>query len=207
MMTKLALLTGVAAVGFATPGLAEAPRLVSSAIDEAQTTMLPGNVRPEAVQANSRGPVADSLVLQDMQMLLSRPDSMERELTRFIEAQQNPASPHYHHWLTAREFGERFGPASADVDLVVAWLQSHGFTVTGVQAGRTMIDFSGTAAQVREAFHTQIHNFNVRGVSHIANMTNPRVPAALAGVVGGIVSLHDFKPHTNFKPRPACDNR
>ncbi len=203
MMTKLALLTGVAAVGFATPGLAEAPRLVSSAIDEAQTTMLPGNVRPEAVQANSRGPVADSLVLQNMQMLLSRPDSTERELTRFIEAQQNPSSPHYHHWLTAREFGERFGPASADVELVVAWLQSHGFTVSGVQAGRTMIDFSGTAAQVREAFHTQIHNFNVRGVSHIANMTNPRVPAALAGVVGGIVSLHDFKPHTNFKPRPA----
>ena len=203
MMAKLALLTGVAATGFVAPGLAEAPRLVSSAVDNAQTMMLPGNVRPEAVQANNRGPVDDSLVLDHMQMLLARPDSTERELVRFIDAQQDPASPHYHHWLTAREFGERFGPASADVDTVVAWLQSQGFTVNGVQAGRMMIDFSGTAAQVRTAFQTQIHNFELAGVHHIANMTNPRVPAALAGVVRGIVSLHDFKPHTNFKPRPA----
>ncbi len=190
-------------MGFATPVWAEAPRLVSTAIDESQTTMLPGNVRPEAVLANSRGPVDDSLVLEHMQMLLSRPDITERELTRFIAAQEDPASPHYHHWLTAREFGEHFGPASADVDAVVAWLQSHGFTVNGVQTGRTIIDFSGTAAQVREAFHTQIHNLAVRGVAHIGNLTNPRVPSALAGVVAGIVSLHDFKPHTNFKARPA----
>ncbi len=203
MITKLALLTGVAAVGFAAPGLAQAPRLVSGAVDERQTTMLPGNMRPEAVAANNRGPVDDSLVLDHMQMLLSRPDSTQRELTRFIGAQQDPASPHYHHWLTAREFGERFGPASIDVDVVVAWLRSHGFTVGGVQPGRMMIDFSGTSAQVRDAFHTQIHHLNVRGVSHIANMTNPRVPAALSGVVAGIVSLHDFKPRTNFKPRPA----
>ncbi len=203
MMTRVALLTGVAAISFVTPGRAQTPRLVSSAIDEAQTTMLPGNVRPEAVLANSRGPVSDGLVLQNMQLLLSRPDSTERELTRFIGAQQDPASPHYHHWLTAREFGERFGPASADVAVVVAWLQSHGFTVNGVQTGRMMIDFSGTAAQVRDAFHTQMHKLDVGGVAHIANMTNPRVPAALAGVVAGIVSLHDFKPHTNFKSKPA----
>ncbi len=203
MMAKFALLTGVAATGFVTPGLAEAPRLVSSAVDSTQTALLPGNVRPEAVQANNRGPVDDNLMLDHMQMLLARPDSTERELTRFIAAQQDPASPHYHHWLTARQFGERFGPASADVDVVVAWLQSQGFTVNGVQAGRMMIDFSGTAAQVRTAFQTQIHNFDVAGVHHIANMTNPRVPAALASVVRGIVSLHDFKPHTNFKPRPA----
>ncbi len=203
MMAKLALLTGVAATGFTTPVLAEAPRLVSAAIDDSQTTMLPGNVRPEAVQANNRGPVDDSLMLANMQMLLTRPDSTERELTRFISAQQDPASPHYHHWLSAREFGERFGPAGADVDAVVAWLQGHGFTVNGVQAGRMMIDFSGTSAQVRDAFHTQIHNLDVGGVHHIANMTNPRVPAALAGVVAGVVSLHDFKPHTNFKPKPA----
>ena len=203
MMTRFALLAGIAAIGFATPGRAEAPRQVSGAIDESQTTMLPGNVRPEAVLANSRGPVDDSLVLQNMQLLLSRPDATERELTRFLAAQQDPASPHYHQWLTAREFGEHFGPAAADVDTVVAWLQSHGFTVNGVQPGRMMIDFSGTAAQLREAFHTQIHSLSVGGVAHIANLTNPRVPSALAGVVAGIVSLHDFRPHTNFKARPA----
>ena len=203
MLTRVALLASVAALGSATPVLAEAPRLVSSAVDEAQTTMLPGNVRPEAVLANSRGPVDDGLRLENMQLLLARPADTEHELNRFLAAQQDPASPHYHHWLTAREFGAHFGPAAADVDVVVAWLQGHGFTVSGVQAGRMMIDFSGTAAQVREAFHTQIHNLSVGGVPHIANLSNPRVPSALAGVVAGIVSLHDFRPHTNFKAKPA----
>ena len=146
MMTRFALLAGIAAIGFATPGRAEAPRLVSGAIDESQTTMLPGNVRPEAVLANSRGPVDDSLVLQNMQLLLSRPDATERELTRFLAAQQDPASPHYHQWLTAREFGEHFGPAAADVDTVVAWVQSPRVTVNGGAPRRMMLDLSGTPA-------------------------------------------------------------
>ena len=40
------------------------------------------------------------------------------------------------------------------------------------------------------------------GAAHIANMTSPsRIPAALSGVVNGVVSLHDFRPHTNYTPR------
>ena len=64
-----------------------------------------------------------------------------------------------------------------------------------------MIDFSGNAGQVRNAFHTEIHNLNVNGVAHIANMYDPRIPAALSPAVAGIVSLHDFRPHTNYQSR------
>jgi subtilase family serine protease len=39
------------------------------------------------------------------------------------------------------------------------------------------------------------------GIRHLANMSDPKIPAALADVVTGVVSLHDFRPHTNFKPR------
>ena len=56
---------------------------------------------------------------------------------------------------------------------------------------------------MRQAFQTEIHDIDVAGVHHIANMTNPRIPAALSGVVAGVVSLHDFRPHPDFKPRPA----
>jgi hypothetical protein len=41
------------------------------------------------------------------------------------------------------------------------------------------IDYSGTASQVRTAFRTEIHNFSVNGVDHIANSTDPEIPAAL----------------------------
>ncbi len=181
---------------------AEAPPLVSQAVDELQTSVMPGNVRPEAKLANDRGPVADDLRLEHMQLLLARPAETEASLVKLTDALQNPASPRYHQWLTAEQFGAEYGPALHDVQAVVGWLQGHGFSVNTVQPGRMMIDFSGTAAMVRQAFHTEIHNLDVGGVHHIANMTDPHVPAALAGVVRGVVSLHDFRPHTNFKARP-----
>ena len=56
------------------------------------------------------------------------------------------------------------------------------------------VDFSGTAGQVRSAFHTEIHNLEVNGVKHFANMSDPQIPAALEPVVAGIVSLHNFHP-------------
>jgi subtilase family serine protease len=59
----------------------------------------------------------------------------------------------------------------------------------------TLIDFSGTAGQVHGAFRTSIHNLDVNGVQHIANMSDPQIPAALAPAVVGIVSLNDFRPH------------
>jgi subtilase family serine protease len=56
-----------------------------------------------------------------------------------------------------------------------------------------VIDFAGTARQAEDAFHTQIHNLSYRGENHIANITEPSIPAALSGAVTGI-SLHDFFP-------------
>jgi len=47
--------------------------------------------------------------------------------------------------------------------------------------------------QLRSAFHTQIHKYQVSGKIHYANATDPQIPAALAPVVGGFVSLNNFR--------------
>ena len=52
------------------------------------------------------------------------------------------------------------------------------------------------AGQVRSAFRTEMHALRVNGESHIANVSDPQIPAALLPVVKGIVSLHDFRPRT-----------
>ena len=90
-----------------------------------------------------------------------------------------------------------------DVNTITSWLQSQGFTVNSVSPSRMTVDFSGNAGQVSQAFHTSIHNLNVNGKRHIANMNDPQIPAALAPAVSGIVSLHDFSPHPMKKARPA----
>jgi subtilase family serine protease len=195
-------LAGLATAALAPMARAESPAMIRQPINDLQTVGLPGNTRPEAVRANDRGPVADNMVLEHMQILLGRPEQTEKELVGFIDKLQDRTSPLYHQWLTPADFETRFGTAQRDVDQVTRWLESHGFTVHGARMGRMIIDFTGSAAQVREAFHTEIHNLDIGGVHHIANMSNPRIPAALAGVVRGIVSLHDFRPHTNFKRRP-----
>src|SRR5205807_2469414 len=105
---------------------------------------------------------------------------------------QNKSSSSYHAWLTPEEFGKQFGPADADIQAVKDWLSSSGFTEIKIGPGRTVIEFSGNAAQVRNAFHTEIHQFVVNGETHTANAADPQIPAALAPVVVGPVSLNSF---------------
>jgi subtilase family serine protease len=182
---------------------AAAPATVTGAIDENQTISLAGNTRPEARLTNDRGRLADSFALDHMQLLLKRPPATEAALVAFIDSLHDRNSPNYHQWLTAAEFAARFGPAPADIAAVSHWLGAYGLVVNGVAPGGMTIDFSGTAAGVQGAFHTEMHRLDVAGASHIANMSDPQIPAALAGVVAGVVSLNDFRPHPEYKPRPA----
>jgi subtilase family serine protease len=177
-----------------------APQIVSP-IDENNVVILAGNTRPEASPQYDRGRVADRRPLQHLQLLLNRPDAQEKSLDLLIDSQTDRQSPNYHKWLTASEFGERFGVAEQDIARIRAWLSSHGFKVEGVLPSRMVIEFSGTAGDVREAFHTEIHDLEVNGVHHIANMSDPRIPAALAPAIAGLVSLNDFRPHPLYQQR------
>lgn len=191
--TSLASLTAAAAT----------PRQITGPIDEARTILLAGNTRPEAILRNDRGAVPDQTPLLGMQLLLRRPPETQAAFDRRVAALTDRASPLYHHWLTAGETGAEYGPAPEDIATVTAWLQSHGFTINGVHPSGMVIDFSGTAGQVKSAFHTEIHRIAARFTLHIANMSDPRIPESLAPVVAGVVSLHDFMPHPNFRRRPA----
>ena len=177
------------------------PVLMTQSVDESKLVTLSGNTRPEAKKQNDRGLVADSFPMEHMLLQLKRSPEQERELLQLIDDLHNSSLPTFHHWLTAKEFGKRFGLANQDLDTITRWLQSHGFNVNVVYENGLLIDFSGTADQVRAAFHTEIHELDVKGAKHFANMSDPKIPAALAPAVAGVVSLHDFKPHTMHKPR------
>jgi subtilase family serine protease len=145
------------------------------------------------------GAVEDSLLAGRMLLLLKRSPEQEAALNDFIQAAHTPGNPSYHQWLTPEEFGRLYGPADSDIAAVTAWLQSHGLTVNQVHAGRLAIEFSGTAGQVSEAFQTQIHRYQVNGETHLANSTDPSVPAALAPVIAGLAQLNDFHPQPRLQ--------
>ena len=170
-----------------------APRILAE-VDERVLTTLHGNVHPLAQPQYDFGRASDSLPMEHMIMMLQRGSEQEQALTARIEQMHDPHSPYFHQWLTAEQIGQCYGVAQADVDKVTAWLESHGFNVEQAPAGQTAIIFSGTAGQVRAAFRTEIHQLEVRGEQHIANMTEPQVPAALAPVIAGFRSLNNFFP-------------
>ncbi len=167
------------------------PRITAQ-IDEGNLTTLRGNTHPLARPQFDQGAVADSQPIRRMLLLLQRSPEQETALRTLIDQQQSKASPNYHQWLTPQQFGQQFGAAPADIQTVTGWLQSHGFQIARVSTGGTLIEFSGTAGQVLNAFHTQIHQYIVNGEERLANSTDPQIPTAIASVVAGPVSLHNF---------------
>ena len=178
----------------------QAPVLVTQTVDNSVRTVLKGNVHPLARAEYDQGEVPASMPLHRMLLVLKRSDQQETVLRHLIENQQFKNSPSYHQWLTPQQFGAQFGPADSDVAAVVAWLTASGFEVTQVSNGRTVIEFNGTAGQVKQAFGTALHKYLVKGEEHLANSTDPSIPTALAPVVAGFNSLHDFrkKPQNVF---------
>jgi subtilase family serine protease len=172
-------------------------QMIRATVDAKQLAVLAGNTRPEANQANDLGAVADAMPLKHMLLQLKRSPEREAALKLYIDELHNPNSSNYHQWLSAEQFARYYGVARADVATVTSWLESQGFTVHGATPNGMTVDFSGTAGQVRDAFHSEIHNYLVNGVRHFANASDPKIPAALLPAVAGIVSLHDFHP----KPR------
>lgn len=169
--------------------------LITGQVDSTQLHTLAGSTHPEATAANDAGRVPESLPMEHMLLEMQRPAAQEQALAQLIQQMHTPGSSNYHHWLTAAQIGAAFGPAQQDVETVTAWLRAQGFTVNQVSPSGMVVDFSGTAGQVRAALHTEIHYLNAQGRQHVGNLTDPRIPAALAPAVAGIVSLHDFKPH------------
>ncbi len=185
-----------------TPG-GRAQPLITQPVNDGNLFGLAGNTRPEARNpANDRGRVDDATPMPHLMLQLRRPAAQEQALAKLIDQLHDPNSPNYHHWLTAKDIGVQFGPAASDIATVTNWLTQHGFTVNTVYPNGMAIEFSGTAGQIRSAFHTEIHNLSVNGTAHFANTTDPQIPAALAPLVAGVTSLNDFRPRPQAVHQP-----
>jgi subtilase family serine protease len=182
----------------------EQKRLITEKIDESKLATLGGNTTPAAARADfDRGAVPDDTRFEHLLLLLKRDPDTEARVKQQIDAMHDPASPQFHRWLTAEQFGARFGVHPQDSEAIQEWLKSHGFTVNQAYKNGLLLDIAGSAKQIRDTFHTEMHNLVLpNGDKHIANIRDPQVPAALAPAIEGM-PLHDFfrRPRvTRMKP-------
>jgi subtilase family serine protease len=191
---RTALLGASLLGGFASAALA-AP-LITSPIDDSVTVAVTGERSPLLSRTTDLGALPESHVLPHVRLALKRPAALQKAFDKLVHDQLDPKSPSYHQWLKPSDL-RSYGPDQADINKVVAWLQSHGLTVNHVSPSGMSIDFAGPATVVGAAFHTSLHSVSLNGETHIANTTDLAIPAALSAVVRG-ATLSNFFPKPNM---------
>jgi subtilase family serine protease len=184
-------LTAGLLAALAETAFAQAADLISQPVNAQQVLRL-NDVHPLAQAKYETGRLPASTPLKRMILTLKINPAQKAALDEFVRQTTDRTSSNYHKWLTPAQFGEMYGPSTADIAKVTAWLTSQGFSIDKVGTGRTRIEFSGTAGQVEAAFQTEMHTYKVKGEAHIANSIPSAIPQALAPVVAGVHSLNDF---------------
>ncbi|MGH9606009.1 MAG: protease pro-enzyme activation domain-containing protein [Terracidiphilus sp.] len=204
-LTSACAFAALAAATAPLPSAAHLAPHLALRIDESQTVTLAGNVPTFAQPQFDQGALDPATRMDRMVLLLNSSAAQQSALDALVQAQQNPRSPLYRRWLTPAQYGAQFGVSAGDAAQVAAWLAAHGFTIDEIPAGRRLVVFSGTAGQVQDAFHVEMHRYRVKGALHVANSNDPQIPAALARVVAGVVTLNDFRRTSQIASKVAAD--
>lgn len=150
-------------------------------------TALPGRFSPLAAVSTPLGKISSSLPVS---LAISLPLRNQPEMRQLLQDLYDPASEHHGEFLSSSQFAERFGPTLGDYKAVIAFAQAHGLTVTRTYPERTLLDVSGSAAAVQNAFQVSLRQYqSPNGVVFHAPDTAPSIPAALTGKISAISGL------------------
>jgi MYXO-CTERM domain-containing protein len=167
------------------------------------TVKIPASVHPLAQPAFDTGRMDPGATLRNVSLLFRMTPQQKAANEALQRAQLDPTSPRYHQWLSPEQVAAQFGASSAVIARATAWLRSQGLTVKGPSRTGQRLSFSGSVAQVEQAFGTEMHTYLVDGERHFAASVAPSVPSDLADVVMGVHNLHDFRLKAPKHPRYA----
>jgi hypothetical protein len=132
-----------------------------------------------------------------LRLAIMLPLRNQAALTTFLRDLHNPQSPSYLHYLSVQEFTDQFGPAQADVNAVVHFLQANGMTVTRTTPNHMVVDVTASVASIEKAFHVTMGVYQ-HPTEHRTFYAVDREPtAALSVQLWHIAGLDDYSP-----PRP-----
>jgi pseudomonalisin len=136
---------------------------------------------------------ADVSATIHVSVVMRRDSAVEAAFQQLLADQQTPSSPRYHQWLSSPQIGQSFGPTENDISAVRSWLTSQGLKVDSTAPSGMILEASGTAAVVGNAFHTSFGYFGVGGQSRLSAVSEPSIPTALTPVVAAIQGLSEMR--------------
>lgn len=180
-MASLACLLGLAACASQMPSTH--PGAHRAAQSGAQTTPSSGLAPLEVAIRDSRdlGPMPPA---QRMTFDVTLAD---RDPTRLQQALASGSA------LTAAQFATRFGPDPTRVAAALKVLATAGLTAHWT-SGAVLVTASGPAAAVERFLGVSIHRFlSADGTAFFASLTDPAIPAQLAGTVIAVTGLDNYQ--------------
>ncbi len=171
------------------PWLLLAPGLAAHAAEP--RLALPHSAAPAAALRGARA-LGQLPAGQTLTLALTLPLRNQSGLDALVKAQYTPGDPLYHHFLTRDQFTAQFGPTEADYETAAQWAQSQGLTITGTSATRTLLNVSGSAAQVQTAFGVTMNRYRLPSGRTAYAASAASLPFSVAGCISGVVGLNNL---------------
>ncbi|HEY7948145.1 MAG TPA: protease pro-enzyme activation domain-containing protein [Acidimicrobiales bacterium] len=164
-----------------------APIVVASGADATPAMVRVSGLAPLAAPRDAipTGPTPSTQAI-GLEVVLA--PSHPAELSSLVRSLYDVRSPLYHHWLTPREFAQRFDPTPSAISQVEAWLSSVGLHST-YQSGFS-VQVSGSTGGVESGLGVAFHEYRLASGAqvHVADRA-PLLPTTLSATVISVLGL------------------
>lgn len=111
---------------------------------------------PQAVASGQARLVGHLPGTHRLSLAISLPLRNEAGLDDLLEQIYDPQNAGYRHYLSVREFAERFSPTEDDYAAVVRFAETNGLAVVESAANRMVLDVQGPVVNIEKAFHVSL---------------------------------------------------
>ncbi|WP_042436969.1 S53 family peptidase [Streptacidiphilus albus] len=189
----------VASLALATGTLALAsPSQAAPAAAAPQAKVLPGSHPQWATAAADKGAVPAATQSTATVYLAA---SNAAGLAAYATAASTPGNALYGHFLSAAQIKSEYLATPQQIAAVRLWLTKAGLHIVGTPTEHA-INVSGTAAQMKVAFGTTLHSYDIKGQTLRAPASNAVVPASVASYVLGVTGLNSGTPTVKSQAVP-----
>jgi hypothetical protein len=168
----------------------------------AAETRLPNHV-PDAVSRLQ--PIGRLDPGTNLSLAIGLPWRNQGALTNLLRELYDSAGTNYHHWLTAEQFAQKFGPTEEDYQKVLQFAAARGLKVTGRAANRMLVDVQAPAATIENALQLtlRLYSHPTENRTFYAPDAEPSIDADLPILhISGLDNFVLPHPLTALKPRP-----
>ena len=161
----------------------------------------PSNSLPVAGQPVATGklPPGKALPGNEVKQLVFDLIYNNAAMERDVAAIYTPGSSTYHQFLTPDQIVQRYGPSTAQQQLVENWLTRNGYTIISVDPMHTSIKVQATVATIERSLNIKLQAFFLADREFFMQRGVPELPASVAALVPEVLGLDNFA-FPEFRP-------